>query len=55
MKVLPVVNNNDGSWVVGAPIPETAIQTDLTPDGCTVYEVGDEEALAASLAELEQQ
>lgn len=54
MKILPV-KEIDGCWMVDAPIPDNAIQTDLSPDGCTVYQVGDEEALAARLAEQEQQ
>lgn len=54
MITLPV-EEVDGCWRVAEPVPENAISTALSPDGCIVYMPGDEELLAARLAEQEQQ
>lgn len=50
MITLPV-EEIDGCLRVAEPIPENAISTALSPDGCEVYLPGDEELLA----EQEQQ
>lgn len=44
MKTLPV-KEVDGVLMVDAPVPNTAIRTSLSPDGCIVYEEGDEQLL----------
>lgn len=54
MITLPV-EEVDGCLRVAEPIPEDAISTALSPDGCEVYLPGDEELLAARLAEQEQE
>lgn len=51
MFTIPVITAADGSISASEPAPEEAICTITTPDGCTVYEIGDEEALAARLTE----
>ena len=48
MKILPV-KYVDGVLMVAEPLPETAISTYLSPDGCEVYMPGDEQLLAERL------
>lgn len=55
MFTIPVNTTEDGSIKAAESAPEEAICTITTPDGCEVYMPGDEEALAARLAEQEQQ
>lgn len=52
MKVLPVIYNSDGCLVVDAPVPSSAIQTNLTPDGCVVYEYGDDITIENTVSAL---
>lgn len=54
MITLPV-KTIDGVLVVAEPIPEKALSTALSPDGCLVYMPGDEELLASRLAEQEEE
>lgn len=54
MKILPV-KEVDGVLMVAEPIPENALSTALSPDGCLVYMPGDEQLLAERQAEQEQQ
>ena len=54
MITLPV-KTIDGALMVAEPIPENVLSTALSPDGCEVYLPGDEELLAARLAEQEQE
>ena len=46
MITLPV-KTIDGVPMVAEPIPENALSTALSPDGCIVYMPGDEALLAA--------
>ena len=55
MFTIPVITAEDGSISASEPAPAGAICTITTPDGCDVYIPGDEELLAARLAEQEQQ
>ena len=55
MFTIPVITAEDGSIRAAEPAPAEAICTITTPDGCEVYMPGDEELLAARLAEQEQQ
>ena len=54
MHIIPVVTAEDGSISAAESAPVDAICTITTPEGCEVYMPGDEEALAARLAEQEQ-
>ena len=54
MITLPV-KTTDGVLIVAEPIPENALSTALSPDGCLVYMPGDEQLLAERLAAQEQQ
>ena len=55
MFAIPVITAEDGSIKAAEPAPAEAICTITTPDGCEVYLPGDEELLAARLAEQEQE
>ena len=55
MFTIPVITAEDGSISAAEPAPAEAICTITTPDGCEVYLPGDEELLAARLAEQEQE
>lgn len=55
MFIIPVNTAEDGSISASDPAPVNALCTITTPDGCQVYMPGDEEALAARLAEQEQE
>lgn len=55
MFTIPVITAADGSISASEPAPEEAICTITTPAGCEVYMPGDEELLAARLAEQEQE
>lgn len=55
MFTIPVITAADGSIRAAQPAPEESICTITTPSGCEVYMPGDEELLAARLAEQEQQ
>ena len=55
MFTIPVITAEDGSISAAESAPEEAICTITTPDGCEVYLPGDEELLAARLAEQEQE
>ncbi len=55
MFTIPVITAEDGSISAAEPAPVEAICTVTTPEGCEVYLPGDEELLAARLAEQEQQ
>ena len=52
---IPVITAEDGSISAAEPAPADAICTITTPDGCEVYLPGDEELLAARLAEQEEE
>ena len=52
---IPVHITENGSISASEPAPAEAICTITTPDGCEVYLPGDEELLAARLAEQEQE
>ena len=54
MYIIPVIVDESGSIMADDPIPKEAICTITTPDGCEVYMPGDEELLAARLAEQKQ-
>ena len=54
MHIIPVITAEDGSISAAEPAPAEAICTITTPAGCEVYMPGDEEALAARLAEQEE-
>ena len=53
MFTITVITAADGSISASEPAPAEAICTITTPDGCEVYLPGDEELLAARLAEQE--
>ena len=53
MFIIPVITAEDGSISASEPAPVETICTITTPDGCEVYMPGDEEVLAARLAEQE--
>ena len=55
MFIIPVITAGDGSISAAEPAPAETICTITTPDGCEVYMPGDEESLAARLAEQEPQ
>ena len=55
MYIIPVITAEDGSISAAEPAPAEAICTITTPDGCEVYLPGDEELLAARLAEQEEE
>lgn len=55
MFTIPIITAEDGSISAASSAPEEAICTITTPEGCQVYMPGDEDALAARLAEQEQQ
>lgn len=55
MFIIPVITAGDGSISAAEPAPAEAICTITTPSGCEVYMPGDEEALAARLAEQEEE
>lgn len=55
MFIIPVITADDGSISASEPAPEEAICTITTQDGCEVYMPGDEELLAARLAEQEEE
>ena len=55
MFTIPVIAAEDGSISASESAPAEAICTITTPEGCEVYMPGDEELLAARLAEQEQQ
>ena len=55
MFTIPVITAEDGSISAAEPAPAEAICTITAPDGCEVYLPGDEELLAARLAEQEQE
>ena len=55
MFTIPVITAEDGSISASEPARAEAICTVPTPDGCEVYLPGDEELLAARLAEQEQE
>ena len=55
MFTIPVITAKDDSICASEPVPKEAICTITTPAGCEVYMPGDEELLAARLAEQEQQ
>ena len=55
MFTIPVITAADGSISAAESSPGDAICTITTPAGCEVYLPGDEEALAARLAEQEQE
>lgn len=50
---ITVITAEDGSISTSEPAPAEAICTITTPAGCEVYMPGDEELLAARLAEQE--
>lgn len=52
MITLPV-EEIDGCLRVAEPVPENAISTALSKEGCEVYLPGDEEALAIRLTSFE--
>ncbi len=54
MFITPVITAEDGSISAAEPAPAEAICTITTPSGCEVYMPGDEDTLAARLAEQEQ-
>ena len=54
MFTIPVITSEDGSISASEAAPAEAICTVTTPDGCEVYLPGDEELLAARLAEQEE-
>ena len=54
MITIPVITTEDGSISASESAPAEAICTITTPDGCEVYLPGDEELLAARLAEQEE-
>ena len=55
MFTIQVITAEDGSIRASESAPAEAICTVTTPAGCEVYMPGDEELLAARLAEQEQQ
>lgn len=55
MITIPVITAADGSISASEPAPADAICTITTPAGCEVYMPGDEEVLAARMAEQEQE
>ena len=55
MFIIPINTAEDGSISASESAPVETICTITTPDGCEVYLPGDEEALAARLAEQEPQ
>ena len=55
MITIPVITATDGSISAAEPAPEDAICTIMTPDGCEVYMLGDEQLLAERLEAQEQQ
>ena len=55
MFIIPVITAEDGSISASESAPAETICTITTPDGCEVYMPGDEELLAARLAEQEQE
>lgn len=55
MYIIPVIVDESGSIMAAELIPKEAICTITTPAGCEVYMPGDEEKLAARLAEQEKQ
>ena len=55
MFIIPVNTAPDGSISASDPAPAEAICSVTTPAGCEVYMPGDEQMLAARLAEQEQQ
>lgn len=55
MFTIPVITDDGGSIRASEAAPAEAICTITTPQGCEVYMPGDEEAIAARLAEQEPQ
>ena len=55
MFIIPVITAEDSSISASEPAPAETICTITTPAGCEVYMPGDEELLAARLAEQERQ
>ena len=55
MYIVPVIVDESGSIMAAELTQKEAICTITTPAGCEVYLPGDEEVLAARLAEQEQQ
>ena len=53
MFIISVITTEDGSIKAAESAPAEAICTITTPEGCEVYLPGDEELLAARLAEQE--
>lgn len=53
MFTIPVITAEDGSISASEPATAEAICTITTPAGCEVYMPGDEQALAARLAQEE--
>ena len=53
MFITPINTAEDGSISASEPAPAETICTITTPAGCEVYMPGDEEVLAARLAEQE--